>query len=180
MMKLEKHEERNHAKTVVSPVLSDIPAAVEAIAQSEETENRQEESGVLKKYEKSNLSDEQKERLLSAILTLMENEKPYLDPDLTLDVVSQKLNVYKKYISQVINEKLGKNFITFINEYRVRDSKKMLIDKKFHNYTIEGIANTSGFHSKTSFNTAFKKFTGITPSFFREEALKSNNTLREK
>ncbi|MFH2095736.1 MAG: AraC family transcriptional regulator [Bacteroidota bacterium] len=124
-----------------------------------------------RKYEKSTLSDEQKEKLINDIRYLMEEEKVFLQPDLTIDDVAGSLEAYKKYVSQVINEKYGKNFNTFINEYRIREARRMLIDNEFQHLSIEGIAKTVGFNSKSSFNTFFKKVTGITPSYFRDKAL---------
>ena len=76
------------------------------------------------------------------------------------------MNTNKSYLSQVINEYFRKNFSTFVNEYRVKEASRLLLEKESENYTIEAIANSVGFKSKSAFNSAFKKFTGITPSYF--------------
>ena len=130
-----------------------------------ESENRSE------KYSNSGLEDAQKEKLIRDIITYMDNEKPYLNADLTLAIVADSLNVYPRYISQIINEKLNKNFTNFINEYRVKEARILLISEEYKNYSVEGIGKTVGFNSKSSFYTFFKKQTGITPSFFRNSAL---------
>lgn len=124
------------------------------------------------KYSNSGLDEAQKEKLLEDIIALMEEKKPYLNPDLTLAFVAEELDVYPRYVSQIINEKFEKNFHNFINEYRVKEARILLISKDYENYSIEGIAQTAGFNSKSSFHTFFKKITGITPSYFRESALK--------
>jgi AraC-like DNA-binding protein len=126
-----------------------------------------------KKYEKSSLTADQKIELLDKILYLVETEKLYLNSDLSLDVLRNRLGVYKNYISQVINELVGKNFMSFVNEYRVKEAQLMLVGEEFKNLTIEGIAQMCGFQSKASFNAAFKKFTGVTPSRFKEISQKS-------
>lgn len=131
----------------------------------------------IKKYNNSGLDDPQKEKLLADILTLMEEKKPYLNSDLTLATLAEDLNVYPRYVSQIINEKFHKNFLNFINEYRVKEARILLISKEFENYSIEGIAKTAGFNSKSSFHTFFKKITGITPSFFRDSASKDLENL---
>ncbi|MFN5418342.1 MAG: helix-turn-helix domain-containing protein [Flavobacteriia bacterium] len=124
------------------------------------------------KYTSSSLDEIQKEELLEKLLALMDEKKPFLNPDITLALVAEELEVYPRYVSQIINEKFEKNFYNFINEYRVKEARILLINKAYENYSIEGIANSVGFNSKSSFNTFFKKITGITPSYFRESALK--------
>ena len=69
----------------------------------------------------------------------------------------------------MLNEKHGKNFFTFINEYRVKEVISRFEDPKNDNFTILAIAFDSGFNSKTTFNTIFKNLTGITPSEYREK-----------
>ena len=120
----------------------------------------------LPKYSGSQLSKEQKEVLLTRILESMENKKPYLKKDFTLETFSKTLESSRSYISQIINEELNQNFSNFINEYRIKEARRMLSDPKNKNLTIETMALSVGFGSKSSFNIAFKKYTGITPSFY--------------
>ena len=96
----------------------------------------------------------------------MEVGKLYTKKDLTVVFIAKKLSTNKSYVSQVINEHLGMNFSSYINEYRVKEARRLLTDERYHHLTIESIAGDSGFNSVSAFNNAFKKFTGLTPSFY--------------
>jgi AraC-like DNA-binding protein len=91
-------------------------------------------------------------------------EKLYLNIDLSVALVSKKIGVNGKYISQCINEGSGKNFNNFINLKRIEYAKGLLINSQHEKLTIEGISSQSGFRSKSTFNVAFKKFEGQTPT----------------
>lgn len=123
------------------------------------------------KYSGSSLKDETREALKAQLLAYMEAENPYLNVQLTIFDIAKALDVNNKYVSQVINQDLGINFIGFINQYRVEAAKKLLVDPEMSNFTIEGLAGEAGFKSKSTFNIAFKKFTGKTPSQYRKEQL---------
>jgi tetratricopeptide (TPR) repeat protein len=118
------------------------------------------------KYKSSALDDEKKEELINCLLDLIDKEKIYLDSNLTIDIMSDKLDTNKTYLSQTINATFNKNFSNFINEYRVKDARKILISEEAKRYTIEGIAKKVGFNSRTTFLTAFKKYTGLAPAHF--------------
>ncbi len=122
------------------------------------------------KYSASTLTEEQKESLKILITETMDNEKPYLDSSFTIDVLSKHLDISRTYISQVINEVFKMNFNNFINEYRIKEARRVLTDEANKNLTIETIALSIGFGSKSSFNSAFKKYTGITPSFYMKSS----------
>ena len=122
------------------------------------------------KYAETNLTQEQKIQLLDSLTAIMEREKCFLDERLTINDLAKKINSNRNYLSQIINEHYQTNFNNFINEFRVKEARKLLINTDYQNYTIEGIAQTVGFNSKATFNAAFKKFTGVTPSFFRENS----------
>ena len=108
----------------------------------------------------------------------MNEKRVYLDPKLTIDSLAENLNTNRTYISKVVNEAFNMNFNNFINSYRVKEAVRILSDKEYHNYTLENIATLAGFNNKTTFNTTFKKYTGITPSFFRDNLdEKSLNTI---
>ncbi|MCX6152269.1 MAG: helix-turn-helix domain-containing protein [Ignavibacteriales bacterium] len=127
----------------------------------------------VKKYEKSNLTGEKGDEYLKKLLALMTNEKPYIDNILTLQKLADRLQITPHHLSQIINEKLNQNFFDFINTYRVEEAKKMLIDPNVQNLTVLAIAEECGFNSKSSFNTSFKKYTGITPSEFKKQTLQT-------
>ncbi len=88
-------------------------------------------------------------------------------------MLSNLINTNKSYISQIINEKFEKNFSSFINEYRIKEARKLLSPQKNWGITIESIAKSVGFKSISAFNTTLKKYTGITPSYFMN-TVKSN------
>ncbi len=134
----------------------------------------QEEKKAHHKYERSGLKEEDANKYISQILQYMEDEKPYIDGNFTIENLSKLLNIPRYYLTQVLNEKLHKNFYTFINEYRVEEVKARIIDDKNQNYTLLAVAFDSGFNSKSSFNTIFKKFTGYTPSQYRKANLANN------
>jgi AraC-like DNA-binding protein len=119
------------------------------------------------KYSKSGLKEAQAEKYLKKLLLYMENEKPYLDGDLTILDLSAKTGIARHHITQVLNEKHKRNFFTFINEYRVKEVIERFGDPRFNNYTILAIAFDAGFNSKTTFNSFFKSQTGLTPSDYR-------------
>ena len=102
---------------------------------------------------------------LSARLdSLMVNEKIFLDNEINLTTVAEKLGISIHDASYLINEVTGSNFYNFINRHRVEEAKKLLTSSKADKLNMLGIAFESGFNSKTTFNTAFKKFVGLSPS----------------
>ncbi|HMR15475.1 helix-turn-helix domain-containing protein [Mariniflexile maritimum] len=100
---------------------------------------------------------------------LITNTKLHLNPALSLQILSQELNLSEGYISQLINKNSGLNFNDYINLLRVNDAKEMLVNKEYKNYTIVAIGLEAGFNSKSSFYTAFKKFTGKTPVEYKKD-----------
>jgi AraC-like DNA-binding protein len=120
------------------------------------------------KYSKSQLKDDEKATFMKNLKELMETEKYFLTPSITVQDIANKLNTNSKYISQVINELYGQNFLDFVNSYRIEEAKKMFSDPRYKGYSILGISLESGFTSKSAFNAAFKKFTNGTPSDYKK------------
>jgi AraC-like DNA-binding protein len=120
------------------------------------------------KYTGSTLNDEKQVDLMNAFTQLMNDEKLYLENDLSLDNVAKRMNTNRTYLSQVINDQFNSNFSNLINEYRVREAQAILLDPDNKIYTIEAIALKVGFNSKSTFNQVFKKITGLTPSVYME------------
>ena len=120
------------------------------------------------KYATTQMEGEELQKCCNMVGQYMIKEKPYLDSDLTLPKLAERLNVSTHHLSQVINEVHDKNFFNFINKYRVEEVKRKIQDPKFKNYTLLGIAYESGFNSKSAFNRAFRNFTGTTPSKYRD------------
>ena len=97
----------------------------------------------------------------------MDIEKPYLNADISLPELSERMNIPSHHLSRVINEKLNMNFFDFINQYRVEEVKSRIQDQQYVHLSILGIAFDSGFNTKSAFNRVFKKMTGMTPSEFK-------------
>ena len=100
------------------------------------------------KYQKSSLREEDMERYLQKLIRLMEDEKPYLDGELTLQELSDRIDISKHHLTQILNTKLIRNFYAFVNEYRIEEVKRRLADPKNRNLKIMSIAYDSGFNSK--------------------------------
>jgi AraC-like DNA-binding protein len=108
---------------------------------------------------------------LKALLTdIMQQQKPYLDCDINLMKLSELLNITPHQLSYVINTGFNENFFQYINRHRIEKAKELLLKEDTNNLSILGIAFESGFRSKTSFNTTFKKITNQTPSEFKKSS----------
>ncbi len=117
-------------------------------------------------YKNSSLSNELKQQIKEKIEKLIVGEKLYLNSDLNMDMLANKLNIPKYQITEVLNTVIGQSFFQFVNFHRVEEVKKMLADKK-NLYSIEAIGYECGFSSKSSFYTVFKNLTGQTPVSYR-------------
>jgi AraC-like DNA-binding protein len=126
------------------------------------------DSPVKNKYSSSLLSPEQSFRIAEKLKEFMEKEKPYLEPEITLQELATKVDIQPRYVSQVINERFNKNFFEFINDYRVEEAKTQLAKESGIEKTVLEILYECGFNSKSVFNTFFKKSTGLTPSQYRK------------
>ena len=123
------------------------------------------------KYKKSSLDDHHLARIREKLLRAMEEHRLYLNHELTLRDLSRSIDIPPHYISQTLSRHMHTSFFDFINHYRVEHAKKMLADPKHSHLTILAIAGESGFNSKASFNRAFKKFAGTTPSRYQKNHL---------
>ncbi|UWR54911.1 helix-turn-helix transcriptional regulator (plasmid) [Phaeobacter inhibens] len=120
----------------------------------------------LRKYGRSGLSDARLERIATKIEALMRDEQLYLQPDLSLWDLSDRIGVTTHYTSQALNEKIGQRFFDYINHWRIQDAKNRL---RSSDATILAIAYDVGFNSRSSFYTAFKRELGLTPSQYRSK-----------
>lgn len=94
----------------------------------------------------------------------MQQEKPYLESELTLSDLARQLHITSSLLSQIINVGFNKNFNDFVNAYRIEAFKIRLQKSDYQHLTLLGIALECGFNSKATFNRAFKKHTGQSPS----------------
>jgi AraC-like DNA-binding protein len=100
---------------------------------------------------------------------LIQNEKLYREPELTLQNLADKLQFPSYQVSLAINEGLKKKIYDLANDYRIGEAKRLLSDPGSKNFTILSIGFEAGFNSKTPFNTVFKKIAGFTPTDFRDK-----------
>ncbi|PJZ71296.1 hypothetical protein CH373_01980 [Leptospira perolatii] len=118
------------------------------------------------KYAKSRLGGLDPSELSEKLSLLMQKEKAFTDEDLTLPSLAQDLEISTHQLSEFLNMVLQTNFSDYINSWRVKEAESFLLEDP--NRSILSIAHASGFNSKSSFNQAFRKFTGITPSEYRK------------
>lgn len=107
-------------------------------------------------------------RLREKLLSHMDENKPFLNPELTLVDLAKQVTIGRNQLSQVINSGMGDNFYNFINKFRIEEVKELMKNDAKKQYTILSLANDAGFNSKSSFNNVFKKMTGLTPSEYRD------------
>jgi AraC-like DNA-binding protein len=120
------------------------------------------------KYQKSSLSEESKEIILSKIRKEMEINSYFTNNLASLSGLARQINETSHHVSQVINEKLNKNFFELLASYRVEYAKKLIQKDKKSKLTVEELADIVGYNSKSSFNNAFKTITSKTPSEYRK------------
>ncbi|MBU1580468.1 MAG: helix-turn-helix domain-containing protein [Bacteroidetes bacterium] len=120
-----------------------------------------------KKYKASCLCKDLKEELLAGLLLLMKEKEPFVNSKIRIDDVADMMGTNTKYLSQLINEHFGKNFHAFLNDYRCAKVIELFHDPAYDDYSIEGIAETCGFNSRSTFVTSFKRFSGKLPSVYR-------------
>ena len=144
----------------------DANTKLNAIANKHEKSSIENTENPAIKYTDSPLTDEQKQDIKNSIRFYMNNNKNYLNIDYSINTLAKDLDISRSYISQVINELFKQNFRNFLNEYRIKEARKILSTPNNLIYTIESIAELVGYKSKSAFNKAFKKYVGVTPSFY--------------
>ncbi len=123
------------------------------------------------KSQKPALPKHKVEELKIRILSYLEEEKVFLDSDLTSRYFCDRLSINSKYLSQLINSEFNCNLTYLINSYRVEEAKKMINDPKFSHLNFLGIATRVGFNTKNTFTRTFKRHTGYTPSAYKNGLL---------
>ena len=107
-----------------------------------------------------------RDELLIRFEAIMDNEKPYLDSNLSLSTLAKKLQTNQTYISQLINNNYNINYHEYINNKRVAEACEKFMGSHKTNLTIDHIISQAGFKSKSTFYTAFRKYTGVSPAMF--------------
>lgn len=121
-----------------------------------------------KKYQSSSLGDEKSKKIFKELEDYFLDKKPFLNPDLKLQMVATELKTTTHSLSQSVNENCKQNFQQYLNSHRIEEAKKILLSKEHQKLTISSIAYDCGFNSISAFNTAFKKIENQTPSQFRD------------
>lgn len=153
-----KHREHLHREQVEKELRDEYLSAVNKTAKAESGGDSS--SAPL-------LGVQQTELLLAEIARVMGDISVISDPDFNLQQLASLVGSNTKYVSWVINSTYNKNFKTYLNDYRIEEASKLLVDKEYCNLTLRAISLQVGFKSTTSFNTAFKRVIGMTPSAYQ-------------
>lgn len=121
------------------------------------------------KYQKSTAGEALLLKIHQDMVLLMQTEKLYKAPELSLDDLSQRLNVNTNLLSQVINSLENKNFFDYINEQRIEEFKEIVLLPENRKFTLLALAYEVGFNSKSSFNRNFKKTVGLAPTAYLKQ-----------
>ncbi|MFT6013855.1 MAG: adenylate cyclase, partial [Chitinophagales bacterium] len=119
-----------------------------------------------RKYKKSLFNEDDLNQYKDRLIALMENDELYLNPELSIRMLAEYMNLPPNHTSQLLNEGFGQNFADYVNTYRLAYFKNKLENNKSQYLTLIAMAYDSGFNSKTVFNTFFKKKEGITPKVY--------------
>lgn len=120
--------------------------------------------------EKSESANEQNDlisRQITELKRYMTEKEPFLDPSLTIQELSNQINIQVRDLSILINHHMDQHFFDFVNEYRIQKAMNILKDQSKSQLTVLEILYEVGFNSKSSFNTSFKKYTNLTPTAYR-------------
>jgi AraC-like DNA-binding protein len=138
------------------------------VEEQREIENLITENEYTETLKKKLIPDEQLSDIKILLINLMETEKPFLEAELSLVRLAQKLKISPHLLSYVINNGFGENFYQLVNRYRIEEAQRLIGDPGMNHLSLLGIAYEVGFNSKTVFNTTFKKVTGQTPSDYKK------------
>jgi len=130
------------------------------------------------KYSSSGLGEEQLQLISISLEKLMAKEKLYLQPELTISDLADKLKCSRHHLSQVLNDHLKCSYYDYINQLRVEEAKQLLKDPAYQQQKIASVAYDSGFNSLSTFNDVFKKITGSTPSQYKKQSEEQSQQQR--
>lgn len=159
----------SHTATGANPTDNDNNTA----DSSEDEDNLEEEQDENGRQIRRGLSSQASDELADKIAKVMETSEEWLDPDFSISSLAALVGTNAKYVSACINDRYGKNFRTFINEYRILTALRRMSDTPaYGQFTIGAIGESVGFRSSTNFIAAFRKVTGVTPSKYLQLAKK--------
>ena len=122
------------------------------------------EQPVEEKYKTNRLSETECKELYEKLVAYVEKERPYINPDLKMGDLAVALGTSSHSLSYLLNQYLNQSYYDFINDYRVAEFKRLVVDSKYSRYTLAALAELCGFSSRASFFRSFKKSTGVTPN----------------
>jgi AraC-like DNA-binding protein len=122
------------------------------------------------KYSNSGLRSDTAAYYLKKLDRLMNERRPYLDSELSLKQLAQLLGIHPHYLSQILNDKVRKNYYDFINEFRIAHARALLLEQP--DLPIMDVAVAAGYNNRNSFYNSFKRFVGMTPGDFRQNSLR--------
>lgn len=120
---------------------------------------------------RSDSSEPPAPKYIDLLENVMSTEKPYLEHDITLEQLAERVKISPRLLSVIINRHFRQNFFEFINRYRVERAKELLVAEEFRDYTILDVMAEAGFNSKSASNRFFKKFVDMTPTEYRRKHL---------
>ncbi len=139
-----------------------------AYIKTPKNDSKEPEPSATVRKDRTLIDEKQRETLSEMVFEYLKSNKPYLNPDFSLQMMADDLNISRQKLSYLINSGQGKNFYKLVNEFRVQEVKDRLSDPEYKTYSVLGIGLECGFNSKASFNRIFKEETGFTPTEFKK------------
>ena len=171
-----ERKQREWYEEQIRQLKEQLAAYQEAGKQANQPTEQPTGASAVKPAHPSGLADDDKAQLALKISKIMETDAAIYSPEFTLLQLSDMVDSNYKYVSQVINQVFQKNFHALLNEYRISEACRRIIDtEQYGHLTIEAIAESIGFKSRTSFIATFKKIVGIPPSEYQKMAQKQPN-----
>uniref|UniRef100_UPI0025CE57F6 helix-turn-helix domain-containing protein n=1 Tax=Winogradskyella sp. TaxID=1883156 RepID=UPI0025CE57F6 len=119
------------------------------------------------KYAAKKINSSEADHLIKELSDLIQEKALFKNSDVKLKDLADELNISKHHLSQLLNDNLGKSFAQYINELRIEEAKKLLVEN--NQFTLEAIGFEAGFSSKSTFYATFKKVVGQTPAEFKRQ-----------
>ena len=127
------------------------------------------------KYKYTKLTDEECKQICDKLNRYFDNDRPYINPNLKIVDLAQAVNSSSHNLSYIFNHYLNTNYYDFVNEYRVKEFKRLVEELEVSKYSISSLAEKCGFSSRAAFFRSFKKLTGITPNEYIHSVEKKGN-----
>lgn len=116
---------------------------------------------------------EKKTQVTLDLRKVMEQQRPYLIEGYSVKRLADELRIHQYELSAFLNHELGQNFSDYLNQQRIRHCEQLIQKGAADNLNLKGLASKCGFHNRNTFSTAFKKFTGYTPSNYTKRYYRS-------